>query len=843
MTTSSANVAQFPAGAAPAATREAISQALGRIAPLWPLDSFVAVNPFLGFTEESFQEASRRVELAYGGRMYMPRAFYAAAIEKGRITDADIKTALDRVPGAEGFFTSDVREYLKEGEEGPVHALPTAASVMAELTGRDWSDLVVERISHWAAAYFDQGQAAWPSPFKNLTPYAAWKAEMSLDYTDTVLGLHDAQEQLKGMPDTAQGMCEYALQRLSIPEPLLDLYLHRLLASISGWVAHSRYRGWLGELAGEAPEMVLDLLAIRLAWELLLVKSELHRGAELAWRRAMNQAVTDAALDKPASREQVMQQVLQEALEIDWQQNAIREIRAHGRENKPLERADAQLVFCIDVRSEVLRRAIESGEGDVETLGFAGFFGLPVEYVPLARREGAAHCPVLLKPALEVHESLQHQPAEVVTKLTRRMRVQRELARGWRAFKNSAVSCFVFVESYGLAYGFKLISSSLGLSRPEPNPQFRGLPPRLAGELGPQLAAVGEDGAALGLDRQIDFAESMLRGMSLTDSFARLVVLAGHGAHTTNNAHATSLDCGACGGQTGEASARIGAMILNNPAVRGGLTQRGINVPDDTHFLAALHITTTDDVTIFDVSEVPSTHAKDLADLQRRLGAAGEMARLERSRRLGIGKEAEVTKNLRRRTRDWSEVRPEWGLAGCAGFIAAPRPLTRSLNLDGRCFLHSYDHKQDKDYSVLELIMTAPMVVASWISLQYYGSSVDNRVFGAGNKTLHNVVGASVGVFEGNGGDLRVGLPLQSVHDGEKLMHEPQRLSVFIAAPIAAMNDVMERNASVRELADNGWINLFAVYDEGQLVARYRGNLEWEAAGEIAEEGVTQEQA
>ena len=58
------------------------------------------------------------------------------------------------------------------------------------------------------------------------------------------------------------------------------------------------------------------------------------------------------------------------------------------------------------------------------------------------------------------------------------------------------------------------------------------------------------------------------------------------------------------------------------------------------------------------------------------------------------------------------------------------------------------------------MILTAPVVVASWISLQYYGSTVaPTSVFGAGNKLLHNVTGG-IGVVEGNGGLMRSGLPL-----------------------------------------------------------------------------------
>ena len=93
---------------------------------------------------------------------------------------------------------------------------------------------------------------------------------------------------------------------------------------------------------------------------------------------------------------------------------------------------------------------------------------------------------------------------------------------------------------------------------------------------------------------------------------------------------------------------------------------------------------------------------------------------------------------VKSRSRDWSETRPEWALAGCQAFIAAPRARTKGKGLEGRAFLHDYDWQKDEGFGILELILTAPVVVASWISLQYYGSVVAPDVFGAGNKLLHN---------------------------------------------------------------------------------------------------------
>ena len=112
------------------------------------------------------------------------------------------------------------------------------------------------------------------------------------------------------------------------------------------------------------------------------------------------------------------------------------------------------------------------------------------------------------------------------------------------------------------------------------------------------------------------------------------------------------------------------------------------------------------------------------------------------------------------------------GLAGCQAFIAAPRQRTSDRNMEGRTFLHDYDWRLDEErgFPVLELIMTAPVVVASWISLQYYGSAVAPQAFGAGNKLLHNVVGG-VGV-------LVVGVAPESVQSKRRKMKHHRRCAI-----------------------------------------------------------------
>jgi uncharacterized protein YbcC (UPF0753/DUF2309 family) len=399
-----------------------------------------------------------------------------------------------------------------------------------------------------------------------------------------------------------------------------------------------------------------------------------------------------------------------------------------------------------------------------------------------------------------------------------------------------AVSCFSFVGPVGLAYLPKLFTDGFAATRPVARPEDEGLARRAVDAKGPTLDPTATTG--IPLEARVDLAEGALRAMSLTGGFAPLVLICGHGATTVNNPYDTGLDCGACGGHTGEANARVAAAVLNDPGVRDGLARRGITVPEDTWFVAAQHDTTTDRVTIFDRALVPAGHLERLADLERRLAEAGARTRAERAGRLGVDGDGPVDAAILRRSRDWAQVRPEWGLAGCRAFIVAPRRRTRDLDLAGRAFLHSYDWRRDQGFGVLELIMTAPMVVASWISLQYYASTVENRLFGSGDKTLHNVVGR-VGVLEGNGGDLRTGLPWQSVHDGERLQHEPLRLSVVIEAPIDAMNDVLARHPEVRALVDHGWLALLAMDDTGSVSHRYAGALRWEPVTAAAGPGRT----
>jgi uncharacterized protein YbcC (UPF0753/DUF2309 family) len=560
--------------------------------------------------------------------------------------------------------------------------------------------------------------------------------------------------------------------------------------------------------------VIVELLAIRAAWDWLLHGDAEQGALDPAWQVAWSNAELHADRLRAA---QEIDWLLQDALEIAYRQPLAERLLEATRE--PAQAPKVQAVFCIDVRSEVFRRNLESAAPHVHTRGFAGFFGLPIAYSPLGSALTRPQLPGLLSPAVCVTETCDSADHAHALEAKRRGALQSR--QRWSEFRTAGSSTFSFVESLGITYGAKLLKDSLASTAAAGRWEDTGLPASAAAQLRPRLPQVPSDprGAAV-------TAKAVLQAMGLVRGFAPLVLLAGHGSQSANNPHASGLDCGACCGQTGEVNARALADLLNAPAVRAALREAGVDVPDGTHFLPGLHNTTTDEVVLYDVDAVPAALRPNLAELQAWLAEAGRRARAERAPTLGLGKlagdAAALEQAIRERSNDWAQVRPEWGLADNAAFVVAPRARTRHLNLGGRSFLHDYDHREDPGLGTLELILTAPMVVINWINMQYHASTVDNRRYGSGNKVLHNVVGGHIGVFEGNGGDLRIGLPMQSLHDGRTWRHTPLRMNVFVEAPRAAIETIAAKHPVVRNLVDNGWLHLMRIDPDRPLIERFR---------------------
>ncbi len=767
----------------------AAEAAMAQLPPAFPLAATVAVNPFLGQASDSRAFAAARLSRVGGIPTTRARSEIAALIADGRIGDDDIAAAAAAAGMAPGQLLDAT------GRDVPASApLPTVADLAHRVSGHDWPSFIEERIGLWASAHFDAGQALWPAP--DLPVFTSWRAFAVRDLSPGIAGLPGFNAYASALPDDPKAAFLLICDDLKLTPDVAPDYLHRLLMTLGGWSQLVRSDVWVAERDGRHDDSLFGLLVARAAWEGVILNhyanalDEAWSEARAAWSQPLEPTLDqkiDAALQDAGDR--AAERKLREALATPAQDRRV--------DQRPM----AQAAFCIDVRSEVLRRALESLGEDIETIGFAGFFGLAAAHRSEASDVVEARAPVLLAPGVESVASAGS--AEDFAE-----RVRRRTTRAWGRFKLATVSSFAFVEAAGPLYAAKLVRDAV---------------------LGPrQKAADPAPTVDLPLDARIGAAGQILRAMSLTKGFARLVLIAGHGSTVTNAPHASALQCGACGGHAGDVNARLLARLLNDPDVRAGLRPEGIDIPEDTLFLAGLHDTVSDRVQLFR-DHAPAGHEDDIARLEAALGRAAVRSRAERAVFLPRAADPE---SLPGRGADWAELRPEWGLAGCSAFIAAPRHRTTGRDLGGRAFLHSYDWTADEGFSTLELILTAPVVVASWISLQYFGSSVAPAAFGAGNKLLHNVTGG-VGVVEGNGGLLRAGLPWQSVHDGDSLRHEPLRLSVVIEAPTEAISAILERHDHVRDLFDNGWLSLHAMDESGQLAWRYEAG-SWVTQGREA---------
>ncbi|HZG18836.1 MAG TPA: DUF2309 domain-containing protein [Herbaspirillum sp.] len=797
---------------------QACQDACGAIAPAWPLDRAIAVNPHWTRVGLPLRQVAARMLLLGGIQVLPPREQLRQAWEQGRVTPADLDYALAQSAeaAARGIDVAHCLSVLGSSTQSP--RLPLLIDVLDNDPQRhrrlSWRQAITHQVSQTCAAYFDRHQADW-QPQRGMGLYAFWRETLEHDHgIGLLMGLPHLARGIRALPGCAREAERWVMQHLGLPAEVWADYLEAVLLTVNGWASWCAYLGWQARLEQGSDAHLRELLAIRMAWGALLLECKDDAAASHAFHTVQHAWARAPERLQQAQHDLLVDELWQVALEAGYQRRLAAQLRQTAA--APVPAIEVQAAFCIDVRSEPLRRALESVHPGIQTLGFAGFFGLPVAYTPLASEASRPQLPGLLAPAYQVRDGIQPAGAAaasgVLTAAVARARRRTLAAREqWQGNTRWPGSAFSFVEVAGVT-ALGGLWKWLRPGRAErARDDLAGLPTRYRALCRPQLETIP-------LADKVALAARVLHAMGLDRQIAALVLLVGHGSQSANNAHAAALDCGACCGQTGEVNARTLAQLLNEREVRQGLQARGIAIPDDSRFLAVLHNTTTDEVEAFDLDLLPPASQQRWHALQPVLAEAGHRVRSERAARLGLqtpqAPEA-LLKALRQRANDGAETRPEWGLTGNAAFLIAPRARSRGLDLGGRCFLHDYDAGQDADGSVLELLMTAPMLVTHWINWQYHASTSDPARMGSGNKLLHNVVGGTIGVFEGNGGDLRIGLSRQSLHDGQRWVHEPLRLTVVIDAPQAAIDDIIARHAIVRQLLAHGWLHLWRFAGNG----------------------------
>ncbi len=732
----------------------------------------------------------------------------------------------------------------------------------------------------WCEAFLDEGHAVWPMPRREQGFYVAWRSLAGKEWSPC--GIADSCRKIAALPESPEEAILSHLDALGIPSELRQEYLSLVLTSLYGWASYINWRAHqdfeLKSLEWQTyyPIDLVQYLAVRLYYERELVEQtcrkelgiagtyeaivsyvrDRQKGADAGGLKSARLAsalqlsslasalgLSSTALEQvaPEQLDQLLQwlsdfpesehgPVWLEAYEAKYLDDMIGKLRTSAlkmkNDSEESVRPDAQGIFCIDVRSEPFRRNFES-VGNFETFGYGGFLDTPLRAVAFGHDHITNQNPGIVEPGNTIIEVIRENAKSEEDRFKKGKGFLKTIKKMQHDMKSHVLTPYVKVEALGWLFGFPLFGRTLAPAT------YNKLRKRFHDAIVPpvstKMAIDRDDEKNIGFtdEEQETTIESVVRAMGLTTKKpSRLVAFVGHVSSSDNNPYESAIDCGACWGQSSGPNVRLFATMANRPNVRKYAAECGIEIPEDTHFIAALHNTTTDEITFFDPEEVPETHKSDLEIFKKGCREATARSAQERMLRLpgsdhGMSP-AEAVKEAQRRAGDWSETRPEWGLSQNAAYIIGSRKLTRDFNLEGRTFLNSHDYRLDFTGAKLERIMNGPLAVGQWINGEHYFTATDPEVYGSGSKIYHNVVGRFA-VMAGPQSDLRTGLAWQTVMSGgDQTYHEPMRLFVAVEAPRDRILAIIERSELLTKLFDNEWMHLVAIDPESDyLLYRY----------------------
>ncbi|MDR7000468.1 putative inorganic carbon transporter subunit DabA [Neobacillus niacini] len=834
------------------------------IAPLGPISTFAARNPWMGLEQQPFEKVARRLKDVCDVDIYPTESVLKSARNRGEIRQEFLEISLQKwldsqsldLPHdvAERFcraalfvdqpltVLSPASELKRLGKKlsyfkhqiAEKQAVKTFSQRLEQLGNEETAKDLNRHMIKWCKLFLDESQAVVSMPNRKDGFYHAW---LSLVKYDPALK-SSVRKEFNDLPEKAEDALIQALLKLEIPFSEIQEYLEAHLLALPGWAGMML---WRSQQSFSENSLLEEYLAVRISLEYALIKPFLPlpekkiedkvfleplAAAWVQWGGVpINQLsqLSSAELKNYLTLAYRFKRGLRQRLWLEaWEktyEDQLKKIIVSKQMNseKSVKPVSAQIVFCIDVRSEPFRRKLEQ-EGPFETLGAAGFFGLPIEISELGSHHSHDSLPVMFKPQFKVKET----SSEVKLKqYQQRSKVAHSLSTTFKTMKHNLPSSLLLPEISGPWMGLQTLARSLVPRRA--GSAFRKIQktwlrkPSTKLSLEREYTLDSELPVGFTDEEKVSYVHQALKIMGLTDHFAPLVVICGHGSHSTNNPYASSLDCGACGGASSGFNARVLASLCNLPRVRQTLAREGISIPTDTVFAAAEHITTLDKLKWIYVPQLTVQAKKVFDQIESILLKVSEKANAERIPQLpNINLTCKNPKREAERfAEDWSEIRPEWGLARNAAFIIGERNLTRDCNLNGRVFLQNYKWQNDKNGDLLATIINGPGTVCQWINLQYYASTVAPHYYGSGNKATQTVT-AGIGVMQGNASDLLSGLPWQSVmKSDQEVYHAPLRLLMVIQAPRKYVQRALSENQEFYQKVQNGWIRLASIDPEG----------------------------
>lgn len=763
-----------------------------------PLKDFVHHNTLHAFQHEPFQLGIRKASKMFGYQVTLSLEEYRELYHAGKIHAKVLEQVISRKK-PEVPFQTYLNELLYASFPTPDEPrIGKLRFMWKEQAHVDLDSYVQPRLFRVLSSYLDQGIAIWKFPgiqkgFLGSIRELEENSFVSLFKSKRVRAwLLDDQVDLADL-----------LEKIVGDKALYRQYLFDQQFS---------HQGWSGMVASIElnPATLLDKRRISLeelmVFELLLEADALDDKLGDNWKPLSEWLlVRPKDLFAPIVFTELAEvlSIWQEAYEYTYYDQVLEGILANKPRHSAQKDSFFQALFCIDDRECSVRRYLEKEDPACLTYGTPGFFQVEFFYQPQGGKFYTKLCPAPVTPKYLIKESSSATQHETEAHFTKH---SHGLHTGWLITQTvgfwSALRLFlnVFVPktSPAGASSFKHMDKTAFLTVENRHPTHK--------EKGLQIGFT--------IEEMVERVENLLRSIGLIQDFSEIVYVVGHGASSNNNPHYAAYDCGACSGRPGSVNARVICHMANHPQVRNLLRARGIDIPDITVFLGALHDTTRDEIEFFDEQLLNETllvqHEKNIEKFKKALSNNAK----ERARRFESVDTNQslndIHEEVKLRAVSLFEPRPELNHATNVLCIVGSRELSKGLFLDRRSFLNSYDWKQDKDGAQLLGILKAVAPVCGGINLEYYFSRTDNQKMGAGTKLPHNVMGL-FGVANGIDGDLRPGLPAQMIE-----VHEPKRLLVIIEQMPELVLAVLKSHEPTYEWFKNEWIHLCVLHPQRQ---------------------------
>jgi len=777
--------------------QRALEQSESWISEYWPLETSVATNPLFGKIDQPFCEILKQLD-KLGVRGTMPLSFYWDKYQSLEIKAEDIQQALRQINSSaqHDLLIQRSAEFLVSELLSPYYFNNHQTEILGHvfytpgLESKEQEE-IIQQVTSYLGRYFTESLNKNKNKKLNLLDF--WIQEAQPEFLNSNLNLIPIYlDHLKIQSADYQDYFTHIL------------FLLRGYASLIKWLKNHPSNPWL-EASVEIKDLILmwayshhELKSTRKIKDIsdskfIKTQDSLRPSVQSIWEAwYRDQYPNDVFIQSIFTSWSDIYLLWQTAYELGYQEKLIQEIQENLSHKQAAPVIQAQFVFCMDTRSEGARRYLEINSGGTyQTFSSAGFFGVPFKLKQTDHGPVSWQSPGLIIPEMQVQEiNTESRKKIFLSELIKACR------QNFKSGEQGFISAFSFIEWASFFSVIKLFLKEISPLSFFKLKKFFKLNKKI--NLNQNLGSISEDN----LSNLVNNLAVFLKTLGLTKQFSDLVFIMGHEASADNNPFLSGLQCGACGGNSGFSNAKVVCELLNNFKIRTKLLDKDINISEQTVFIPGCHQTTIDQF-VLDPSYLKNNQDNNqIKKIQEDLKQVGKFLTQERL------KDWPNRTPVLKKQSDWAELIPELGLANHTALMIGPRFLTQGLDLHRRCFLYSYDPQEDNsEASLLEGILAGPLVVAHWINAYYYFSACSPKYFGGGNKAIHNLLG-NIGVLEGNGGDIKIGLPTQSIYFKNQLLHEPRRLTVIVYGDRKKIDFIINKHQVLKNLIQGQWLNL-----------------------------------